>query len=131
MSITSKTITLTGEETAVKFDKQYPYFWVQNLGKSDVYMSVKPGIVPDSDGVKLVPAGGGKSSGEVHPVNTLYLLGSGKVEVSPQFNAFCPFFKPAGKGGDSDLLLSGFAYSSAVVLDEILSTNKLYEEASA
>ncbi len=130
MSITSKTITLTGEETAVKFDKQYPYFWVQNLGKSDVYMSVKPSIVPDSDGVKLVPAGGGKSSGEVNPVDTLYLLGSGKVEVSPQFNAFCPFVN-AAKGGDSNSLLSGFAYSSAVVLDEILSTNKLYEEASA
>jgi len=96
-----KTITLNGEETAVKLDKAYPYIWVQNLGGSDVYMSVKPGIVPDADGVITVPAGGGASTGEVEQTNTVYFLGSGKVEVSPQFNAFCPFFKAAGKGGDS------------------------------
>jgi len=101
----TKTITLTGEEIAVKLDKAYPYIWVQNLGDSDVYMSVKPGIVPEADGVITVPAGGGASTGEVEQTNTVYFLGSGKVEVSPQFNAFCPFFKAAGKGGDSTYTL--------------------------
>ncbi len=124
-----KTITLTGSETEVKFDGKYPYFWVHNPGKSDIYMSVKPGIVPDSDGVSLIPAGGGRSSGDVGvgQVDTLYFLGEGKIEVSPQFNAVCPFFK-AAKGGDDDFLLNGFIYSSAIILDEILSTDILYEE---
>lgn len=98
----TKTITLTGSETAVKFDRNYPYFWVINYGDSDVYMSVKPGIVPDTDGVVTVPAGGGACSGDVGQADTLYLLGTGKVEVSPQFNAVCPFFKAGGKGGESE-----------------------------
>ncbi len=98
-----KTITLTGSETKVKFDVKYPYFWVHNLGNSDIYMSVKPGIVPDSDGISLIPANGGKCSGDVGvgQIDTLYFLGEGKIEVSPQFNAVCPFFK-AVKGGDGN-----------------------------
>ncbi len=96
----TKTITLTGAETTVRFDRNYPYFWVRNPGDSDVYMSVKPGIAPDADGVVTVPAGGGACSGNVSQVDTLYFLGSGKVEVSPQDHAVCPFFKAGGKGGD-------------------------------
>lgn len=122
-----KTINLTGSETEVKFGGKYPYFWVYNPGNSDIYMSVKPGIVPDSDGVILIPSGGGKCSGDVGQTDTLYFLGSGKIEISPQFNAICPFFKVA-KGGDDDSLLNGFIYSSAIILNDILSTNILYEE---
>ncbi len=95
-----KTITLTGFETAVKFDKQYPYFWARNLGESDIYMSVKPGIIPDSDGVIFIPAGGGASTEYVGQVDTLYFLGSGKIEVSAQYNGVCPFFK-SRKGGEN------------------------------
>ncbi len=93
-----KTITLTGSETAVKFDKQYPYFWARNLGESDVYMSVKPGIIPDSDSVIFIPTGGGASTEYVGQVDNLFFLGSGKIEVSAQFNGICPFFK-SRKGG--------------------------------
>ncbi len=112
----TKTITLTGEETAVKLDKQYPYIWVQNLGESDVYMSVRPGIVPDADGVRVVPVGGGKSTGDVGQTDTLYLLGSGKVEVIPQFDASCPGFNPKRKGGDNNAekYISGFLEFSDV-----------------
>ncbi len=98
----TKTITLTGEETAVKLDRKYPYIWVRNHGDSDVYMSDSPGIVPDADGVVTVPAGGGSCSGDVGQTDTLYFLGSGKIEVNPQFNAVCPFFNPNRKGGDSN-----------------------------
>lgn len=131
MSITSKTITLTGEEIAVRFDRNYPYFWAINHGDSNVYMSDSPGIVPDTDGVVTVPTDSGARLWVGKKADTLYLLGNGEINVSAQYDGECPFFKPAGKGGDSDLLLSGFAYSSTAALDEILSTNKLYEEASA
>lgn len=97
-----KTTELTGVETAVKFDKNYSCFWVQNLGDSNVLMSVSPGIVPDADGVMLIPAKSGRSTGDVGQVDTLYLSGSGKVEITAQYNAVCPFFKYAGKGGDGN-----------------------------
>lgn len=105
----TKTITLTGEEIAVQFDRNYPYFWVINHGDSNVYMSDLPGIIPGSDGVITVPADGGRSSGDVGQVNTLYFLGSGEIEVSPQFNGICPFFKPR-KGGDNSNILNGAIY---------------------
>lgn len=96
-----KTVTLTGGEVAVKFDRNYPYFWVQNLGDSDVYLSTSPCIVPGADEVMLVSPKCGRSSGDVGQTDTLYLSGSGKVEITPQFNAVCPFFKYSGEGGDS------------------------------
>ena len=102
----TKTITLTGEETAVRFDNNYSYFWVRNFGNNNVYMSDSPGIVPGANGVVTVPAGGGASSGDVSQTgtqaSTMYFLGSGEIEVSPQYNAVCPFFKSAGKGGDNN-----------------------------
>jgi len=118
-----KTITLTGTETSVQFDKKYPYIWVRNHGENDVYMSVKPNIVPDADGVIFIPAGSGASTGDESQTDVLYLLGSGKVEVSPQFNAVCPFFKSAGKGGGEssseypDDLKFYFDYRNGVIND--------------
>ena len=69
-----KTIELTGSETEVRFGKNYPYFWVQNYGSEDIYMSLTPNIVPDADGVIRIPAGSGRSSGDVGQTDVLYLL---------------------------------------------------------
>lgn len=112
-----KTITLTGGETAVKFDANYPYFWVQNFSDSDMYMSVSPNIVPDADGVILVPAKCGRSTGDVGQTNTLYISGSGKVEITAQYNAVCPYFKYAGKGGE----INGVGLEAKIV-DELPET---------
>lgn len=60
----STTITLTGDEQTVQFDKNYSYFWVQNLGDSDVLISMDSGITEGADGVITVPAGG--SCGTMH-----------------------------------------------------------------
>lgn len=98
----TKTVPLLGGETAVKFGENYSHFWVLNLGDSDILMSPSPGIVPGADGVMLIPAGSGRSSGDLGQANTLYFSGSGKVEITPQHNAVCPFFKRAGKGGDGN-----------------------------
>lgn len=83
----TKTIELTGSETEVRFGENYPYFWVRNHGSGDVYMSALPGIVPGADGVTLIPAGEGRSTGDLGQANVLYFLGSGKIEISPQHNA--------------------------------------------
>jgi len=96
-----KTIELSGTETAVRFGENYPYFWVWNYGSGDVYMSLSPGIAHDADGVIRIPARSGRSSGDVGQANVLYFIGSGKIEITPQHNAVCPFFKPAAKGGES------------------------------
>lgn len=54
----------------------------------------------------LIPAGEGRSTGDVGQANALYFLGNGKIEVIPQHNAVCPFFKPGGKGGDAPMFLT-------------------------
>ena len=110
----STTITLTGEEQTVQFDRAYPYFWVQNLGDSDVLISVESGIIAGTDGVITVPAGG--SCGTMHNytanADRLYLLGSGRVQVMGTGSAFNPF-KGARKGGGSQ----------AVVLNDLIPKN--------
>lgn len=122
----TKTITLTSEETAVRFDISYPYFWVINHGDSNVYMSDSPGIVPGADGVVAVPAGGGRSSGDVGQISTLYFLGSGEIEVIPQFNAACPVFNPKRKGGENVLITPGL-YCEFLIDTEII-FGTIYEE---
>ncbi|MDE5576186.1 MAG: LamG domain-containing protein [Oscillospiraceae bacterium] len=111
-----KTINLTGGETKVSFDANYPYFWVQNFSDSDVYMSVSPNITPDADGVILIPAKSGGSTGDVGQTNTVYLSGSGKVQIFAQYNAVCPF-KSAAKGGDGKIcshITDGLVYQTGM-----------------
>lgn len=94
----STTITLTGEEQTVQFDRAYPYYWVQNLGDNDVLISMDGGIVEGADGVMTVPAGGSCGTMHGYTADRLYLLGSGRVQVMGTGSAFCPF-KSAAKGG--------------------------------
>ena len=98
----STTITLTGTEQTVQFDRAYPYYWVQNLGDSDVFVSMNSGIIAGADGVITVPAGA--SCGTMHNytanADRLYLLGSGRVQVMGTGSAFNPF-RNSVKGGDN------------------------------
>ena len=94
----STTITLTGEEQTVQFDRPYPYFWVQNLGDNDVLISMDGGIVEGADGVITVPAGGSCCTMHGYNADRLYLLGSGRVQVMGTGSAFNPF-KLVRKGG--------------------------------
>ncbi|MBP1560359.1 MAG: hypothetical protein J6C96_03840 [Oscillospiraceae bacterium] len=92
------TITLTGEEVPVKFSAGYPFYWVNNLGDSEVYASSSPNITADADGVCAVPSGGSVRLGAGSPANTIYLQGTGRVQIYASGNAHCPF-KMARKGG--------------------------------
>lgn len=106
----STTITLTaGEEQTVQFDRPYPYYWVQNLGDKDVFISIDGGIVDGADGVITVPAGGSCGTMHGYPADRLYLLGGGKVQVMGTGSAFNPF-RLAKKGGGNDIMMSlGYA----------------------
>lgn len=124
----STTITLTGEEQTVQFDRSYPYFWVQNLGDSDVLISVDGGIVDGADGVITVPAGA--SCGTMHNytanADRLYLLGSGKVQVMGTGSAFNPF-NLARRGGDVGKTVNGSsAYTLENAVDYPIMELKLY-----
>ena len=119
----STTITLTGTEQTVQFDRAYPYFWVQNLGDSDVSISIDSGIVAGADGVITVPAGGSCCTMHGYNADRLYLLGSGRVQVMGTGSAFNPF-KTSWKGGvDGTLSKAGYAADAKVTGDNIADIN--------
>ena len=93
------TVTLTGSEVTVEFDKNYTYFWVNNIGDSAVYASMKPDVTADKDGVITILSGTAAGTMHGYGADKLYLNGSGKVQVIGTYSAFCPF-KVGVKGGD-------------------------------
>ncbi|MBQ5320344.1 MAG: hypothetical protein J6K17_14735 [Oscillospiraceae bacterium] len=101
-----KTINLTGTEQAVKFAETSTHFWVQNLGGSDVLVSMESGISEGKDNVLTVTSGGAGYVRSDMGDKTVYLLGNGKVQVYGVNNAFCPF-KPGTKGGDAITFTGG------------------------
>lgn len=99
-----KTITLTGEETEVKFDKPYAYIECNNLGNSEVLMSIKPNIIRGNDDVIIVKSGSSATIGDigVPSLKSIYLKGSEEVQIIgksfPQSS-----FKSIQKGGGIDV----------------------------
>ena len=96
-----KTVTLTGGETAVTFGDSYPYYMITNMGNSEIYASGNPGIEPYADGVYTIPAGVEIRISPEYARNTIYLFGSGKVQVRAEEIAAQTSFKLSAKGGDS------------------------------
>ncbi len=96
----TQTVTLDGSEQEVRFNRNYPYFWVQNQGDSDVLISINSGIAEGKDGVMTILGGGGTGcTMHGYDLDRFYLLGSGKVQVVGTYSAHCPF-KAAQGGGD-------------------------------
>ena len=87
------TVELDGTECAVVFSSNYKCFTVQNETADDIYISVSPNISAGKDGVKRI--GAGASGAIAHGAkNTLYILGSGSVQVTAS-DSPGNFFKPA------------------------------------
>lgn len=96
-----KTVTLTGTEQAVTFAARNQYYHVHNLGGGEVLVSLAPNISRGNDDV-LIVSGGGTGYVQVDmSTDTVYLAGSGEVQVAGTGNAFSPF-KSGAKGGDGD-----------------------------
>ena len=93
------TVTLTGSEVTVEFDKNYTYFWVNNIGDSAVYASMKPDVTADKDGVITVLSGTAAGTMHGYGADMICLNGSGKVQIIGTYSAFCPF-RVGAKGGD-------------------------------
>lgn len=94
-----KTITLDGGETAVKFENGYPYYIITNLGDDNIYASGNPDITAYADGVYTILPGTETRISPEKSADTVYLLGSGKVQVRAEEIAVPTSFKVVPKGG--------------------------------
>ena len=82
----------------VQFDKEYNYFFVNNISGGDVLMSTDL-IVEGADGVITIPDGASYGTMHGYATDTVYVKGNGKVQVMGTYSAFNPF-KAAVKGGE-------------------------------
>ena len=95
------TVTLDGTECAVEFPANYRVFSAKNMTDGDIIMSVESGKTAADDGVRIVEAGGvGALNHMRSDINTVYITGTGKVQISAGNEAVFPF-KAAEKGGDT------------------------------
>ena len=100
-------ITLTGEETAVKFDRKFRIFTIKNEGSSTVYASLDSNIKIGADGVYKVKSGDTVNIAFVRDTETVYVTGSsddimicaGNIPVNIYNNA-------NGSGGSGDIIAS-------------------------
>lgn len=98
--MTSKTIVLTGEEIRADYSGG-TNAWLRNDSTATVYASTAPGVTVGADGVVSIPAG---QSVGVYGVNgTVYLMGTGSVQLIGSDYSTSPFKTSAqgGSGADS------------------------------
>lgn len=95
-----KTVTPTGGEIAVTFGDSHTYYVIANMTDSEIYASGNPGIVPYADGVYTIPPGVETRISPERSGDTIYLLGSGMVQVRAETIAVPTSFKRTAKGGD-------------------------------
>jgi hypothetical protein len=117
ISSRNATITLTsGTEATAEFTSKYDYFFVKNDSNSDAYMSISSGITAGADGVFKIPAGGSCGTMHGYPLDKLYLLGEGSVQVCGCGTAESPF-KASQRGGGSGAVDSVNGKTGVVTLD--------------
>lgn len=99
-----KTIVLTGAEAKVT-DLGGQNVAIKNLGAGSVYASAFPNIVAGADNVIEIPAESGETLLDAR--GTVYLLGSGKVQLTgtsyPTPNFKMPSSSSGGGGGTGDV----------------------------
>lgn len=108
-----KTINLTGTEQAVKFAGKHQYFHVHSLG-GEVLVSLASGIERGKDGVLIVQGGGAGYVQNDMASDTVYLAGSGEVQVAATGNAFSPFNSGSKGGGNGGTTSEGGTVSGTV-----------------
>ena len=98
--MTSKTITLTGAEIRADYSGG-TNAWLRNDGTATVYASTAPGVTAGADGVVSIPAG--QAAAIYGACGSVYLLGTGSVQLVGSDYTACPFKTAAlgGSGADS------------------------------
>ena len=98
--MTSKTIALTGAEIRADYSGG-TNAWLRNDGTTTVYASTMPGVTEGADGVVSIPAG--QAARIDGACGTVYLLGTGSVQLVAADYVACPFKTSAqgGSGADS------------------------------
>ena len=94
--MTSKTIVLTGEEIRADYSGGMNA-WLRNDGTTTVYASAAPGVTAGADGVVSIPAG--QAAAIYGACGTVYLLGTGSVQLVGSDYTACPFKMSAQSGG--------------------------------
>ena len=96
--MTSKTIALTGDETRVDYGCG-TNVWLRNDGTDVIYASTSPGITAGADGTASIPAG--QAMRIDGTCGTVYLLGTGSVQLVGSDYTACPFKTSTSTGGES------------------------------
>lgn len=94
--MTAKTITLTGAEIRAGYSGG-ANAWLRNDGTEVIYAAAVPGITAGSDGVVSIPAG--QSAPFYGAYGTVYLLGTGSVQLIGSDYSTNPFKTSAQSGG--------------------------------
>ena len=94
--MTSKTIPLSSEEIKVEYSGGCNA-WLRNDGTAAVYASGAPGISAGADGTVSIPAG--QSVGVYGANGTVYLKGTGSVQLIGSDYSTNPFRNSAASGG--------------------------------
>ena len=94
--MTSKTIALTGAEIRADYSGG-TNAWLRNDGTTPVYASTAPGVTAGADGVVSIPAG--QAAAIYGACGSVYLLGTGSVQLVGSDYTACPFKTSAQSGG--------------------------------
>ena len=94
--MTAKTITLTGAETRAVYSGG-SNAWLRNDGADVIYAAAVPGITAGADGVVSIPVG--QAAAIYGACGSVYLLGTGSVQLVGSDYTACPFKTSAQSGG--------------------------------
>ena len=94
-----KTVTTGSGINKIKFDRFYRYFWIKNVGTTDVTVSALSTISENGDDTAKITSGDCCMI-ENYDNNSVYILGESTVEIHANDLPNCPF-KISVKGGVS------------------------------
>lgn len=99
--MTSKTVALTGAEIKAEYSGGCNA-WLRNDSADTIYASAAANITAGADGVVSIPAG--QAAAIYGACGTVYLLGTGSVQLVGSDYTACPFKTSAqgGSGADSE-----------------------------
>lgn len=97
--MTSKTIALSGAEIRADYSGG-TNAWLRNDGTATVYASTMPGVKAGADGVVSIPAE--QAAAIYGACGSVYLLGTGSVQLVGSDYTACPFKTSAQSGSGAD-----------------------------